>query len=78
MNVEVCEMCRPDTHAFLNNAKRFLEIQNSFGSFDSYIWQFVGGSPIVNEIQTLSDYPVTSLESDALSKDLKRRGFKFV
>jgi len=64
--------------AAINNAKRFLEIQNSFGSFDSYIWQFVGGSPIVNEIRTLSDYPVTSPESDALSKDLERRGFKFV
>ena len=64
--------------AAINNAKRFLEIQNSFGSFDSYIWQFVGGSPIVNEIRTLSDYPVTSPESEELSKDLKRRGFKFV
>ena len=64
--------------AAINNAKRFLEIQNNFGSFDSYIWQFVGGSPIANEIRTLSDYPATSPESDALSKDLKRRGFKFV
>jgi DNA-3-methyladenine glycosylase I len=64
--------------AAVNNAKRFLEVQNQFGSFDGYIWRFVDGKPKVNEIRTLKDYAATSTESDALSKDLKQRGFKFV
>ena len=64
--------------AAINNGKRFLEVQEEFGSFDRYIWRFVGGKPIVNRIKTLGDYPATSKESDALSKDLKQRGFKFV
>jgi DNA-3-methyladenine glycosylase I len=64
--------------AAVNNAQRFLDIQDQFGSFDRYIWQFVDGKPIVNEIRTLEDYPPTSPESDALSKDLRQRGFKFV
>ena len=65
-------------HAAVNNAGKFLQIQDEFGSFDAYIWRFVGGQPIVNRFKTLKDYPATSRESDALSKDLKQRGFKFV
>jgi len=65
-------------HAAVNNAGKFLQIQSEFGSFDAYIWRFVGGRPIVNRLKTLKDYPATSRESDALSKDLKQRGFKFV
>ena len=64
--------------AAINNAKRFLEVQKEFGSFDAYIWGFVGGKPIVHRLRRLKDYPVTSAASDALSKDLKQRGFKFV
>ncbi len=64
--------------AAINNAKRFLEVQKEFRTFDSYIWKFVGGKPIVNKIRTLEDYRATSPESDALSKDLLKRGFKFV
>jgi DNA-3-methyladenine glycosylase I len=64
--------------AAINNAQRFIEIQEEFGSFDAYIWRFVGGKPIVNELRGLEDYPATSRESDALSKDLRQRGFKFV
>jgi DNA-3-methyladenine glycosylase I len=64
--------------AAVNNAKRFLEVQKEFGSFDKYIWQFVGGKPILNKRKTLRDIPPTTKESDALSKDLIKRGFKFV
>lgn len=64
--------------AAVNNAKRFLEVQKEFGSFDKYIWAFVDGKPIINRHKTLADIPPTSSQSDALSKDLKRRGFKFV
>jgi len=64
--------------AAVNNAKRFLEVQKEFGSFDTYIWGFVGGKPIVNRHKMLSEVPATTPESDALSKDLIRRGFKFV
>jgi len=64
--------------AAINNAQRFVEIQNEFVSFDAYIWRFVNGKPIVNEIRKLEDYRATSRESDALSKDLRQRGFKFV
>lgn len=62
----------------VTNARCFLEVQQEFSSFDSYIWQFVGGKPIRNKCKTLSDIPATSPESDAMSKDLKKRGFKFV
>lgn len=62
----------------VNNAKRFLEIQKEFGSFDKYIWSFVNNEPIVNQWETMAQVPATSPESDALSKDLKTRGFKFV
>ncbi len=64
--------------AAINNAERFLEIQKEFGSFDKYVWQFVEGKPIQNRFKTLSEIPATSQESDAMSKDLKARGFKFV
>lgn len=64
--------------AAVNNAGKFLQVQNEFGSFDAYIWRFVDGKPIVNRLKTLKDYPASSRESDALSKDLKQRGFKFV
>ncbi len=62
----------------VNNARRFLEVQKSFGSFSQYIWSFVGNQPKINTLRNLSDYPATSPESDALSKDLKKRGFKFI
>lgn len=64
--------------AAINNAQRFLELQDEFGSFDAYIWRFVDGAPIVHAFQTLQDYPATSPESDALNNDLRQRGFKFV
>jgi DNA-3-methyladenine glycosylase I len=64
--------------AAVNNAQRFLEVQSRYGAFSQYIWDFVGGRPIVNQLNKISDYPATSKESDALSKDLKQRGFKFV
>lgn len=62
----------------VTNAKLVLEIQKEFGSFDAYIWQFVNGKPIRNKCKTLADIPATSPESDAMSKALKKRGFKFV
>ena len=62
----------------VNNAKAFLDVQEEFGTFSDYIWGFVGGKPIQNRLRKDSDTPVTSSESDALSKDLKARGFKFV
>jgi len=64
--------------ASVNNARRFLEVQEEYGSFSDYIWGFVGNKPKVNTIITLADYAATSRESDALSRDLKKRGFKFV
>lgn len=60
------------------NARAFLKIQDEVGSFDQYIWQFVGGSPVQNRFRALSDLPASTAESDALSKDLKSRGLKFV
>lgn len=64
--------------AAVNNAKRFLEIQKEFGSFDNYIWSFVNNKPIQNKRKSLKEVPATTKESDALSKDLIKRGFKFV
>ncbi|MFZ4441140.1 MAG: DNA-3-methyladenine glycosylase I, partial [Syntrophales bacterium] len=64
--------------ATVNNAQKFLEVQEKYGSFSKYIWAFVGGKPKINNILKLSDYPATSQESDALSKDLKSKGFKFL
>jgi DNA-3-methyladenine glycosylase I len=64
--------------AAIKNAEAFLAIRNEFGSFDAYIWQFVKGSPIQNRWKTIKEIPPSSSASDAMSKDLKRRGFKFV
>ena len=62
----------------VTNARLFLDIQNEFGSFDKYIWGFVNQKPMINKWQSMAQIPATSAESDALSKDLKKRGFKFV
>jgi DNA-3-methyladenine glycosylase I len=62
----------------VRNAKGYLKIVDECGSFDSYVWQFVEGRPMVNEWKTLKDVPARTKESDALSRDLKRRGFNFV
>lgn len=62
----------------IDNAKAFLAVQKEFGSFDKYIWSFVGGKPLQNACQTMKDVPASSPESDSMSKDLKRRGFRFV
>jgi len=59
------------------NARAFLQVRDEFGSFDRYIWQFVGGKPLVTRIQSLKQIRATSEESDAMSKDMKRRGFTF-
>ena len=64
--------------AAIENAKRFLEVKKEFGSFDVYLWTFVGGKPIQNRWRTLADVPPRTAESDAMSRDLLRRGFKFV
>lgn len=64
--------------AAVTNAKKFLEVQKEFGSFDTYIWQFAGGLPIDHRIESTSDIPATSPASDAISRDLKKRGFSFV
>jgi DNA-3-methyladenine glycosylase I len=63
--------------AAINNARRFLEVRKEFGSFDRYIWGFVGGKPIRNRFESMKDLPAKSPESEAMSKDLKARGFKF-
>jgi DNA-3-methyladenine glycosylase I len=60
------------------NAQAFLAVQKEFGSFDRYVWQFVGGKQKVNRRRTMAEVPATTPESDALSKDLKKRGFRFV
>jgi len=62
----------------VENAKSFLDVQKEFESFDNYIWQFVNETPIVNNWESTTQIPATSKESDTLSKDLKKRGFKFV
>ena len=64
--------------ATINNAQRFLAVQAEFGSFSAYVWGFVGGRPQVNAWRTLAECPARTTESDALSADLKRRGFKFM
>jgi DNA-3-methyladenine glycosylase I len=62
----------------VNNARKFLEVQAEYGSFSKYIWDFVDGKPKINIIRKLSDYSATTDESEALSRDLKKRGFKFL
>lgn len=64
--------------AAVGNARAFLAVQDEFGSFDEYCWRFVGGKPLVNRRKKTGEIPATSPESDAFSKDLKRRGFSFV
>ena len=64
--------------AAIENAKAFLRVQEEFGSFDRYIWQFVGGKPRLNQWRSVRQVPARTAESDAMSKDLQRRGFKFV
>ena len=69
---------RMKIEAAINNAKRFLEIQKEFGSFSDYIWGFTAGRPRVNRWKSIKQLPANTPESDALSKDLKKRGFKFL
>ncbi len=64
--------------ATIRNANMFLAVQREFGSFDVYIWQFTGGKPIVNRRRSMKEVPARTAESDAMSKDLLKRGFKFV
>ena len=64
--------------ATINNANCFLEIQREFGSFSNYQWQFVGGKPLVNNLEKREDYPAITEASTAFAKDLKKRGFKFL
>ena len=65
-------------NATITNARAFLQVQKEFGSFDRYIWQFVNGGPIQNSWRKMTDIPSSTPESDAMSKDLSKRGFKFV
>lgn len=69
---------RLKVQAAITNARAFLNVQEEFGSFDAYIWRFVGGSPIRNRWNTLKEVPASTPQSDAMSKDLRKRGFKFV
>ena len=69
---------RLKVRAAIINARAFLELQKEYGSFDGYAWQFVGAKPIQNRWRSMNEVPATSPESDALSKDLTKRGFKFV
>ncbi len=64
--------------AAVQNARAFLAVQKEFGSFDRYIWQFVGGKPVVNSPKSMKEVPARTAVSDAMSKDLKKRGFSFV
>jgi DNA-3-methyladenine glycosylase I len=69
---------RRKIEASINNAKCFLKIQDEFGSFDNYIWDFVDNRPVVNHWHNISEVPATSELSDKVSKDLKKRGYKFL
>ena len=62
----------------ISNAQAFLQVQQDHGSFDAFIWRFVGGVPRINRWSSLSELPATTAESDAMSQELKRRGFRFV
>ena len=64
--------------AAVSNAREFLAVQREFGSFDRHIWRFVGGRPLRNRRRTMREVPASSAESDAMSKDLRKRGFRFV
>lgn len=69
---------RRKIEASVNNARRFLEVQREFGSFDAYIWHFTGGRPVAGRYQSVAEIPASSPLSDCVSKDLKARGFRFV
>jgi len=69
---------RSKVESSINNAKAFLKVQEEFGTFAKFMWQFVDGKPIVHKFKELSEIPVSSRESDAFSKELKQRGFSFV
>ncbi|AMO55409.1 DNA-3-methyladenine glycosylase [Endozoicomonas montiporae] len=69
---------RLKVNSAITNAQAFIKVQEEFGSFSDYLWQFVNHQPIVNQWKTMKDVPVTTPESDAMSKDLKKRGFKYV
>lgn len=69
---------RLKVNAAVNNANIFLEIQKEFGSFDKYIWSFVSYKPIINNQKTMGDIPTQTSESEAMSKDMKKRGLKFI
>jgi DNA-3-methyladenine glycosylase I len=69
---------RSKVECTVSNAKQFLKLVEEVGSFDDYIWSFVGGKPVVNRWNDTKQIPATSAASDALAKDLKKRGFKFV
>lgn len=69
---------RLKVEAAVNNARKFLDVREEFGSFDSFIWQFTGGKPKQNKWRSLAEIPASTPESDTMSKELKRRGFKFV
>lgn len=69
---------RMKIEAAVNNARCFLEIQKEFGAFSDYIWGFVGGRPVINRWRSVKELPVSSPEADALARDLKKRGFKFL
>lgn len=77
VNLEIIRN-RLKINATVTNARAFLQVQEQFGSFDHYIWQFVNGSPIRNSWENMEDIPSSSPESVAMSKDLRKRGFKFV
>jgi DNA-3-methyladenine glycosylase I len=62
----------------LGNAQQYLRVQSEFGSFASFLWQFVEGKPVQNVWRTMSEVPTSTTQSDAMSRELKRRGFKFV
>jgi DNA-3-methyladenine glycosylase I len=69
---------RSKVESAISNARAFIRVQEEFGSFSSYIWRFVEGRPKVNLLRTMADYPATSAEAEALSRDLRQRGFRFV
>jgi DNA-3-methyladenine glycosylase I len=69
---------RLKVQAAIVNAQKLLQVQEEFGEFDTYIWKFVGGRPIKNELRSLAEAPAKTAQSDAMSKDMQRRGFKFV
>ena len=69
---------RLKVEAFVTNARAYLDLRESGTTLDAYLWQFTGGQPIRNRFRTLSEFPVSTPESDAMSRDLKKRGFKFI